>query len=301
VNSSSLVDLIRARYNDLSRSERRVADQLLGSTWHLSGSTATELARSAQVSKATVTRFVAKLGLSGFDDFRQAARNRDGHAVGSPLQLMAEGLATTHGDLRLLIEASAAKDHFNLTETYAELPIEDVAEAVRLLVEARALIFADFRKQYTLAYYAATVFRVVRPRVSTLPILGASPVDGMLDIGPEDVVVMFPFRRPERDQDLLSRAVVESGARLLTIGDIWPSPASDRADVRLRCRSEGVGVVDSFVAPMSLINLLLTATANALGTSAHERLERLEAKHQLFETFGDAAPRARSRNGGAGP
>lgn len=294
MDQGSLAELIRARYGGLSMGERRVADELLGSTVPMSGYTATELARSAQVSKATVTRFVAKLGLAGFDDFRRAARGSHGVATGSPLQLMADGLATTHGDLRVLVGASAEKDDFNLRQTYAEIPIDALAEAVRLLAESRSVIFADFRKQYTLAYYAATLFRVVRPRVSTLPILGASPVDGMLDVGPEDLVVMFPFRRPERDQERLSRAVVGCGASLVTIGDIWPSPTSERATVCLRCRTEGVSVVDSFVAPMSVINLLLAATANKLGDPAHDRLERLESEHELFETFSDQ-PRVRNR------
>lgn len=286
-NDASLVELIRSRYDHLSRSERRIADEILGSSLLMSGFTATELAESARVSKATVTRFIAKLGLSSFDEFRRIARDPHMFAAGSPLRLMEEGLAATHGELHLLIEETARRDGFNLSQTYAEVSIEEIAEVVRQLSESRMVVFADFRKQYALAYYAATLFRVVRSGVNTLPLLGASAVDGMLDLGPEDLVVMFPFRRPTRDQDVLSRAVIDAGANLVTIGDIWPSPASQRARIHLRCHTGSVGVFDSLVAPISLINLLFAATANRLGGAAQERLALLEKKHDSFKTFVD--------------
>ncbi len=283
--AGSLAELVRSRYGVLSSGERRVADTVLGGGAIIATLKATELAASARVSKATVSRFVGKLGLSGFDDFRHMARANHEFAAGSPLQIMAEGLATTHGDLGLLLRETYRRDQLNLSRTYADLPLQDLEAIVSLLCGAKQLVFADFRKQYALAYYATTLFRVIRPGVSSLPVLGATAVDGMLDIGPGDVVVMFPFRRPERDQNRLSQAVRDSGARLVTIGDIWPCPASERADVRIYCHTESAGVFDSFVAPISLINVLFAATAARLGESAQARLRDLETRHAQFETF----------------
>jgi DNA-binding MurR/RpiR family transcriptional regulator len=285
VDIESVVDLVRSRYDQLSRSERRVADLVIESPLFMSGYTATELAEAARVSKATITRFIAKLGLPSFDDFRRAARDSHIYAAGSPLQLMAREIATTHGDLSLLVDQTLRGDIFNLNQTYSELSVDDLAESVRLLSESRKVVFADFRKQYALAYYAATLFNAIRQGVSTLPILGASAVDGMLDIGRDDTVITFPFRRPQHDQDVLSRAVIAAGANLVAIGDVWPSPPNQRATIYLRCRSDSVGVFDSFVTPISLINLLFTATANRLGQSAWDRLTLLEEKHKQFETF----------------
>lgn len=281
----SLTDLIRGRYDRFSASERQVADELLASPHLMSGFTATELAESAAVSKATITRFIAKLGLSGFDEFRRAARAPQTFAVGSPVQLMNQELATTQGDLRRLVTETLNGDSYNLKQTYAELSLTDLAEAIELLSISHRVMFADFRKQFALAYYAATLFRVIRPNVDTLPIPGASAVDGTLDLGGDDLVVMFPFRRPERDQDILSRAVLQTGATLIAVGDVWPNPANQRAHLTFRCRTESVSVFDSFVTPMSMINLLFTATANRLGDQARNRLALLEDRHRTFETF----------------
>lgn len=290
MDGDELADRIRDRYPHLSSSERQVADLLLASPDLMRGSTATELATSASVSKATITRFVAKLDMSSFEEFRRAVRTRSPQesrmfALGTPLQLMDQELATTAGELDRLLAATLRSDSDNLSRTFAELPLKDLNDAVQLLATSRQVIFADFRKQFALAYYAATLFRVIRPGVGNLPILGASAVDGTLDLGERDLVVMFPFRRPERDQDILSRAVVDARATLIAIGDVWPNPANQRAHLYLRCRTESTGVFDSFVTPISLINLLFTATANELGTRARDRLALLEQRHDTFETF----------------
>ena len=285
MDADTITALIRERYDALSSGERGVADLLLASPELMSGYTATELAGAASVSKATITRFITKLGLANFDEFRRAARVRRPMVLGSPLQLMDQELSATHGDAGRLVSETLTSDSRNLARTYAELKLEELAELVDLLCTARRLVFADFRKQFALAYYAATLFRTIRPRVEALPVPGASAVDGTLDLEEPDVVVMFPFRRPEQDQDTLSRAVLTAGATLVTIGDIWPAPSNQRARLHVRCHTESVGVFDSFVAPMSVINLIFTATANELGETARDRLALLEDRHRIFGTF----------------
>jgi DNA-binding MurR/RpiR family transcriptional regulator len=282
---TDVAERIRERYSGLSRSERRIADLILGSPLLMIGFTLTEIAEGANVSKATVSRFVNRLGYEGWEEFRHTIRDGQEYITGSPLELMARQLDATHGDLQELVRQKVQTDRANLETTYADLSLSELDHAISLLSASRRVVFADFRKQYALAYYAATLFRVIRPNVDTLPILGASAVDGILDLGEDDLVVMFPFRRPERDHDILSKAVQEAGAKLITIGDVWPNPANERAILHFRCRTENAGVFDAFATPISLIELLFTATANRLGVPALKRLEVLEQKHVLFETF----------------
>lgn len=296
MTAESLIRLIQSRYDRLTATEMRVADLLLASPHLMNGFTATELAAAAKVSKATITRFISKLGLASFDEFRRVRREREPPSPGSPLQLMDSELTVTAGDLQALVSQTLSADTDNLRQTYADLSLVELAEAVDLLATARSVAFADFRKQFALAYYASTLFETVRPRVRTLPPLGASAVDGVLDLGADDLVIMFPFRRPQRDQDILSKAVLNAGSTLITIGDVWPNPANQRARIHFRCRTESAGVFDSFVTPMSLINVLFTATANHLGETAADRLALLEDNHHLFQTF--SARRDDSDRGG---
>lgn len=282
---SDLAGQIREAYDRLSPSERRVADVVLASPDLLVGLTATELAETAGVSKPTVTRFVGKLGLDGFAAFRSAAREALHVPNGSPLDLLARGLDATEGELGHTVAETLLADVANLERTYAGLDEAALARVVDRLVGARRLAFADFRKQHALAAYAGALFNAVRPDVRVLPEVATGPGDGLLDLGSEDLVVMFPFRRAQTEHDRLSAACVDLGVPLVTIGDRYPNPASLRAEVHLACASDGIGVVDSLVAPMSLINVLFTATTNRLGAPAQRRLVALEREHERFTTF----------------
>lgn len=284
---------IRDAYPRFTPAEAKLADLLLSSPEMMVGFSARELADRAGVSKPTVTRFVARLGLSSFQEFRERARASGSLPPGSPLELLARALDVTGGDLGLLVTETLRRDTDNLERTYLGLEPRQLERCVELLVTAPRVAFSDFRKQYALAYYASTLFNSIRPDVRLIPAPGTSAEDGLLDLGAGDLVVMFPFRRAQRDHDVTSRAVVERDATLVTIGDRYPNPASERADVHLVCETDGVGVFDSSVAPMSLINLLFTATTERIGLPAQQRLADLEDQHGTFGTFvPDAGRRA---------
>jgi DNA-binding MurR/RpiR family transcriptional regulator len=282
---SDLAGRIRGAYGLFSPAESKIADLLLASPDLMLGFTATELAERAGVSKPTVTRFVARLGLDGFKEFRRLARESQRLEPGSPLDLLTRGLDVTEGDLGVLVAESLRLDVDNLERTYRGLDEGELDVVIGRLVEAPRVVFADFRKQYALAYYAGTLFNSVRPDVRTLPVPGTSAADGMLDLGPGDLMVMFPFRRAQRDHTVTAEAAVSLGMTLVTIGDRYPNRAAELADAHLVCDTGGVGVFDSSVAPMSLINLLFTATATRLGVPAQQRLGKLESAHEIFDTF----------------
>src|SRR5208283_4392177 len=87
----SLEQTIRSRYERLSVGERKLADIVLEMRGELAGYSATELAESAGVSKATASRLVRRLVFSDYQDMRQQARAA--WANGSPLAEIARARA----------------------------------------------------------------------------------------------------------------------------------------------------------------------------------------------------------------
>ena len=65
---------IRTSYDRLPVGERKLADVVLEMRGELAGYSATELAESAGVSKATASRLVRRLGFSDYQEMRQQAR-----------------------------------------------------------------------------------------------------------------------------------------------------------------------------------------------------------------------------------
>ena len=74
----SLVARITRHRDDLSPTERRLAEFLIDFPGNLPAYTATELANAARVSNAAVTRFFHRLGYESYNDARRQVRLASG-------------------------------------------------------------------------------------------------------------------------------------------------------------------------------------------------------------------------------
>src|SRR4051812_50219354 len=82
----SLSARIRSCYEDLSPTDRRLADLMLEYPGDIASYSASELARLTSVSNAAVSRFVQRLGFRDYEEMRVLARG--GETWGLPLYLM---------------------------------------------------------------------------------------------------------------------------------------------------------------------------------------------------------------------
>ena len=73
---SSLVTKIGKQVNQMTKSQKKVANYLLFNMDKLLFFTADELAKAANVSTATVVRFARELDFEGYTDMQKAARLR---------------------------------------------------------------------------------------------------------------------------------------------------------------------------------------------------------------------------------
>ena len=78
-------ELVRQRMGALSASERRLARVLLAFYPVAGLESLTRFAERAGVSPATVTRFIAKLGLRGYPEFQDSLRQELQARLSSPL------------------------------------------------------------------------------------------------------------------------------------------------------------------------------------------------------------------------
>src|SRR3954465_13839805 len=82
----SLSARIRSCYEDLSQTDRRLADLMLEYPGDIASYSASELARLTNVSNAAVSRFVQRLGFRNYEELRVLAR--EAKSWGSPLYLL---------------------------------------------------------------------------------------------------------------------------------------------------------------------------------------------------------------------
>jgi DNA-binding MurR/RpiR family transcriptional regulator len=277
------IDLrIESRYAELSPQEQRAADFILEHLSDLATFTATELASSSGVSKATVSRLFRRLGFADASEVRdqaRAARN-----PGAPT--VPRGTGT--GSIALHF---AAEEH-SFGALAESLSPAAVSEAARLVTSARTVVIVGFRNGYPLALHLRQQLAQARNHVRLAPLPGQSLGEDLAGLNSRDVVVLFGFRRRPEGFDRLVAALSDVGIPFVLIADSSARRYSGQARVWLDCPLGGMGAFDSYAAPMSLINLL---ASEVLALRARGSRQRVEAISDLYETLGELELSAVSR------
>ncbi len=273
---TSFLTRIRKATPEFHPSEKRLADAIVHFPGQLAGYTATEIAKLAGVSNATVTRFVRKIGYASFEEARQAVRAEQ--VAGTALFRVGGDGPSSQGQ----VARHLAQCHGNLEQSLAALDDAQIAGLVSAMVDARRLWVVGFRAGQGFARYLAWQVMQVRGDVVTLPRDGETLAESLAGIGPGDCVIVFALRRPPRQLEPVLRQISGSGADVALIGDL--------ADLRaipgrwhLPCSTIGTGALFDHVGVMAICGLLASATIDRSGTTGRARLSAIETIHDSLD------------------
>ncbi len=268
-------------YAALPAAERKLADLVLDFPGDVAAYSATELADLAGVSKAAVTRFVQRLGYPGFEAARRAAR--EARTWGSPLYRLHHGSEPAGGFDR---ERHLACELANLQNTFDGLDPAEFKEIVEALATARRVWLLGYRNSHFLAAYARWQFIQVRDQVQLLPQAGETLAEQMIDMGPDDILVVIGFRRrpPQIEAAMTAAAVAE--VPILCLADPAAAGIGRTAKWILRCAVTAAGAFDSYAAAISLLHFLSLELVAKTGAAGRRRLKTIEDMHQTLAELG---------------
>lgn len=138
-SGGNIIEIIRTMRPELRKSDRKVADVVLGDPRRIMNATVGETAALAEVSQPTVLRFATAIGCSGFQDFKIRLA-----------QSLAFGTPATHSVLLDTDEPEiVAEKIFDYTMTsldWARSRLDKAAlrKAIDVLAEARSIVFFGF-------------------------------------------------------------------------------------------------------------------------------------------------------------
>ncbi|SOZ36457.1 MurR/RpiR family transcriptional regulator [Cupriavidus neocaledonicus] len=274
----SFVGRIREQLDQLSPSERRLAEFALDFPGDLAGYTASELAGLAHVSNATVTRFVRRMGYASYDDARKHVRAEK--SAGSPLLLAGAestaGAADT-GSLGAHLRQSVA----NLGATYRRLSEAQLREIAEAILGARKVWIVGFRSSQPLAMYLRWQLLQIVPSAQSVPGAGETMGEHLAGMTEDDVVIVLALRRRVRELPSVVAQAAKACPRLLYITE---QGATARVPARwvLRCDVQGPGVLDNHAAVIGLCHLIVTQVMELAGTPGRRHLGLVEAFHDAL-------------------
>ncbi len=232
--------------------------------------TASKLGKTVGVSESTVVRFATELGYSGYPKLQKAMQEM----IRDKLTSVQRIDVTTNriGDDDVL-DSIMNQDIDKIRRTLEETSHEDFMNAVKSIVKARRIYIFGVRSTASLAqflgYYFGLIFDNVRVITDTSK---THTYEQLFRIRKDDVMIGISFPRYSTMAVDSMTLAKQRGANVIAITDSMVSPLVAVAHEVLIARSDMASVVDSLVAPLSLINALIVATV-------------LEKKDEVTETF----------------
>lgn len=265
----SFLARVRSALPNLHPAERRLGEFVCDFPGELASYDAQELAKFANVSKATVSRFVRRLGYESYEAARKHAREEQ--ATGSRLFLPNAALEPSERSLALNLDQGKT----NLERTFSAITQTEVDEVARAILEARKTWVIGFRASHPFADYLRWQLTQVIEQVVSLPGGGETLGEHLVSLRDDDCMIVFGLRRRVAITEQILAQARESGTRVLYITDegLDPDPT---VTWHFRCCTLAAGPLFNHTAVMALCHLLAMRTIELAGDASRGRLRRIE-------------------------
>lgn len=276
-SSPRFLDRIRTALADLQPAERRLGTFLLDFPGDMASYDAQELARLSDVSKATVSRFIRKIGYDSYDAARRAVR--DEASSGSRLYI---GHAEP-GAMEDVLGFGMREEMENLAWTFQRITPDDLDRLAEKMLSARKVWIIGQRISHSFATYLRWQLVKVVPDAAVIPKDGESMGEHLAAMTADDLVLVVALRRRMSGLEALLREIGTIGAARAVISDDSMEP-DPNLDWHFRCRISTATPQFNHAAVLALCHQIVVRTTLKSGADGRTRLRRVD---ELNERLGE--------------
>lgn len=274
---SEVYQKIAEKMPNMSKAQEKIAKYILSNPNRTPFLTVEKLAKFSGVSIATITRFVTFLGYKGYPDFLRDTQESIQEQVtnSEKIKLNAEIKEECEKNIYEVFE----NDLNNIKSTMEDMNLYEIKIAVNEIINSKRIYIVARRSAYSLGvllkYYLDFVFNNVYIIENTEDI--PKYVDKY------DLVIGINFEKYSRSAVEVFSYLKSKGSRTIAITDSMLSPIVPYADVSLTVISKGITSLDSFAAPISLINALVVSVKEQKNDCFVNNVELLEETYKKFD------------------
>ncbi|TYC64202.1 MurR/RpiR family transcriptional regulator [Rhodobacterales bacterium] len=261
-----------------TQSERKLATTILSDYPYSGLSSIQELAERAEVSAPSITRFVTKIGLAGYQELQRRLIAELKEGARSPVEIHETGQKIEGGYLSEFL-ARAARQMESATDAITEGQFERICA---LLSDPKRNIFViGGRISIMIGLHLSFHLRQARPGVYDLPRDPETWPEYLLRMKPGDVFFVADFRRYEPSLTRLVRQATElRKTQVILMTDKWLSPARRYASEVLAVPIETGTIWDTYSAAMAVSEAFAAWIAENNWTETRARIEAWDAVRQ---------------------
>lgn len=279
---------IDAVYGSLSKGNRKIADYIKENYEKASFMTAAGLGEAVGVSESTVVRFAANIGFKGYPELQKYLQEMVKSQLTSVQRM---DVAANRFDGDDFIDTALSADIEMIKATRDGVSREAFSKSVDAINSAKKIYILGVRSSASVASFAAFYLRFLYDNVVLIDTSAASELfEQMFRIGSEDVCIAISFPRYSNQTVNALSFAKDRGATIISVTDGEMSPIAPFATHLLVAKSNMVSLVDSLVAPFSLVSALIAASARKKHKDVYNDFKKLEMiwdKYHVYRTGGE--------------
>jgi DNA-binding MurR/RpiR family transcriptional regulator len=279
---TDLIKLIQQSFPRLSKGQRLIAEYIMSHYEKAAFMTAGKLGEMVGVSESTVVRFAIALGFDGYPILQKALQEMIKTKLTTVQRIeMTSDLVNENDMVRKVLKS----DIENIRRTLEEMDTAVFYEVIDRIMEARNVYILGLRSSMVLADFLGYYLNLILDNVRVVS-QGINEIyEQLFNVREGDLVIAISFPRYSRRTVEAINFVKRQGADILAITDGPLSPLLNYADYTLFARSNMASIVDSLVAPMSLINALIISVSMREKEKAMDIFSRLEEIWGQYHTY----------------
>ena len=280
-NTNDLTSRINECYGSLSKGQKILATYITDNYDKAVFLTAAKMGQVVGVSESTVVRFATHLG---YPEFQKALEEMVRDKLNS-----IQRMEVTYGRISQshILETVLQSDQEKIKDTLEHIDEHAFELAVDTIIKAKHIYIVGIRSCAPLAAFMAFYFNLMFENVTLLQTNNSSELfEQMVRISKDDVIIGISFPRYSMRTLKAMEFANNRNAKVITLTDSVHSPMNLYSSCNLIARSDMASIVDSLVAPLSVIDALIVALCMKKQGEVAKTLETLEDiwnEYQVYE------------------
>lgn len=276
--------LLQQKAQTFSKGQRLLAKYITEAYDKAAFMTASRLGKTVGVSESTVVRFAVELGYDGYPSMQKAMQEMVLNRLTSVQRIEVANDRIGNQDV---VSSVLQSDADKLRQTAELVDREAFRAAVKAILSAKRIYILGCRSAAPLANFLGYYLNFMFDDVHIVTASGASEMfEKLICVDADDVVIGFSFPRYSAATVKGAQYCRTTGATVIGFTDSYLSPLGQHSDYVLLAKSDMLSLVDSLVAPLSVVNALIVALASGreqILSKTFDALEHVWEEYNVYE------------------
>lgn len=280
---NDVISRIKEKYGSMSKSHKAISNFIFDHYDQAVFMTAAKIGEELGISESTVVRYASHLEYAGYPEFQSALAEWVKNKLNTVQKMDAKYGKSTQSEI---VSAVLKADIANLKDTLESMNPAAFDAAIKTILSAKTVYILGVRSCEPLADFLHFYLNMIHPHVVNLKTTSVTEIfEQMLRIGDEDAFIGISFPRYSMRTLKAMEFARDRNAKVLSITDSARSPMTLYSSCNLVAKSDMVSIVDSLVAPLSVINALVVTLCMQRPDEVKESLTTLEEAWNNYQVY----------------